>query len=44
MTPSKKGFYYVDDYPEEALDLRQDLVAMKDANGNPVTGAVSTLL
>ncbi|WP_456293383.1 antigen I/II family LPXTG-anchored adhesin [Streptococcus anginosus] len=34
----QKGFYYVDDYPEEALDLRQDLVAMKDANGNPVTG------
>ena len=34
----QKGFYYVDDYPEEALDLRQDLVTMKDANGNPVTG------
>ena len=34
----QKGFYYVDDYPEEALDLRQHLVAMKDANGNPVTG------
>ena len=34
----QKGFYYVDDYPEEALELRQDLVKITDANGNEVTG------
>lgn len=34
----QKGFYYVDDYPEEALELRQDLVKITDANGNKVTG------
>ncbi|MGT2836033.1 antigen I/II family LPXTG-anchored adhesin [Streptococcus macacae] len=34
----QKGFYYVDDYPEEALDLRQDLVKITDASGNEVTG------
>ena len=34
----QKGFYYVDDYPEEALELRQDLVKITDANGNKITG------
>ncbi|MCB5066673.1 cell surface antigen I/II [Streptococcus mutans] len=34
----QQGFYYVDDYPEEALELRQDLVKITDANGNEVTG------
>ncbi|MGT2908004.1 antigen I/II family LPXTG-anchored adhesin [Streptococcus dentiloxodontae] len=34
----QKGFFYVDDYPEEALDLRSDLVKITDANGKEVTG------
>ena len=33
-----KGFFYVDDYPEEALDLRPDLVKITDASGKAVTG------
>ena len=33
-----KGFFYVDDYPEEALDANLDLVKIKDANGREVTG------
>ncbi|WP_141565624.1 SspB-related isopeptide-forming adhesin, partial [Streptococcus sobrinus] len=34
----QKGFFYVDDYPEEALDLRTDLIKLTDANGKAVTG------
>ena len=34
----QKGFFYVDDYPEEALDLRENLVKVIDANGNTVSG------
>ncbi|MGT2909371.1 antigen I/II family LPXTG-anchored adhesin, partial [Streptococcus dentapri] len=34
----QKGFFYIDDYPEEALDLRSDLVKVTDSNGNDVTG------
>lgn len=33
-----KGFFYVDDYPEEALDANLELVKIKDANGREVTG------
>ena len=33
-----KGFFYVDDYPEEALDANVDLVKIKDANDREVTG------
>ena len=33
-----KGFFYVDDYPEEALDANLDLVKIKDANDREVTG------
>lgn len=33
-----KGFFYVDDYPEEALDANLDMVKIKDANGREVTG------
>ncbi|MGT2749296.1 antigen I/II family LPXTG-anchored adhesin [Streptococcus orisasini] len=34
----QKGFFYVDDYPEEALTLRPELVKITDANGKAVTG------
>ncbi|MGT2637251.1 antigen I/II family LPXTG-anchored adhesin [Streptococcus ratti] len=34
----QKGFFYVDDYPEEALDLRPNLVKITDADGKTVTG------
>ena len=33
-----KGFFYVDDYPEEALDANLELVKIKDANDREVTG------
>lgn len=33
-----KGFFYVDDYPEEALDANLDMVKIKDANDREVTG------
>ena len=38
----QKGFYYVDDYPEEALELRSELVRIVDADGNTVTGVTVT--
>ena len=34
----QNGFYYVDDYPEEALDLHSELVKIMDVQGNPATG------
>ena len=34
----QKGFYYVDDYPEEALELRPELVKLVDADGKAVVG------
>ena len=34
----QNGFYYVDDYPEEALDVRPDLVEVADEKGNQVSG------
>ncbi|MFC2379271.1 MAG: antigen I/II family LPXTG-anchored adhesin [Streptococcus gordonii] len=34
----QNGFYYVDDYPEEALDVRPDLVKVADEKGNQVSG------
>ena len=33
-----KGFFYVDDNPEEALDANLELVKIKDANDREVTG------
>ena len=38
----QKGFYYVDDYPEEALELRPELVKIVDADGQTVTGVTVT--
>lgn len=38
----QKGFYYVDDYPEEALELRSELVRIVDADGNTLTGVTVT--
>ena len=38
----QKGFYYVDDYPEEALELRPELVKLVDANGKAVAGVTVT--
>ena len=34
----KKGFYYVDDYPEEALELLEKDVKIADSNNNEVKG------
>ena len=34
----QNGFYYVDDYPEEALDVRPDLIKVADEKGNRVSG------
>ncbi|WP_165329491.1 antigen I/II family LPXTG-anchored adhesin [Streptococcus tangpeifui] len=34
----QKGFFYLDDYPEEALDLKSDRVKIVDANGKAVEG------
>ena len=34
----KKGFYYVDDYPEEALELLEKGVKIVDSNNNEVKG------
>nr|WP_165210048.1 antigen I/II family LPXTG-anchored adhesin [Streptococcus sp. ZJ373] len=34
----QKGFFYLEDYPEEALDLRPDLVKITDTGGKAVTG------
>ncbi|EHI73677.1 cell surface antigen [Streptococcus criceti] len=34
----QKGFFYLEDYPEEALDLRPDLVKITDTSGKAVTG------
>ncbi|WP_417774515.1 SspB-related isopeptide-forming adhesin [Streptococcus loxodontisalivarius] len=33
-----KGFYMVDDYPEEALSILEDGIKVVDQNGNSVTG------
>ena len=38
----QKGFYYVDDYPEEALELRPELVKLVDADGKAVAGVTVT--
>ncbi|MGT2749297.1 antigen I/II family LPXTG-anchored adhesin [Streptococcus orisasini] len=38
----QKGFFYVDDYPEEALTLRPELVKIVDANGSAVSGVSHT--
>ena len=38
----QKGFYYVDDYPEEALELRPELVKLVDADGKSVAGVTVT--
>ena len=38
----QKGFYYVDDYPEEALELRPELVKLVDADGKAVAGVTLT--
>ncbi|VHC84679.1 SspB-related isopeptide-forming adhesin [Streptococcus pyogenes] len=37
-----KGFYMVDDYPEEALDLNLDGIQMVDSNGELVKGLTVT--
>ncbi|QQB99795.1 antigen I/II family LPXTG-anchored adhesin [Streptococcus oralis] len=34
----QNGFYYVDDYPEEALTLQPELVKIRDLEGNLVLG------
>ena len=34
----QNGFYYVDDYPEEALTLHPELVKIRDLEGNLVSG------
>ena len=34
----QNGFYYVDDYPEEALTLQPELVKIRDLEGNLVSG------
>ena len=34
----QNGFYYVDDYPEEALDTHPDLIKVADEKGNQVSG------
>ena len=34
----QNGFYYVDDYPEEALSLHPELVKIRDLEGNLVSG------
>jgi len=34
----QNGFYYVDDYPEEALTLQPELVKIRDLEGNLVPG------
>lgn len=34
----QNGFYYVDDYPEEALTLQSELVKIRDLEGNLVSG------
>ncbi|WP_288203648.1 antigen I/II family LPXTG-anchored adhesin [uncultured Streptococcus sp.] len=34
----QNSFYYVDDYPEEALDVRPDLIKVADEKGNQVSG------
>ncbi|EHI75202.1 cell surface antigen [Streptococcus criceti] len=34
----QKGFFYLDDYPEEALNLNPTLVRIVDANGKAVEG------
>ena len=33
-----KGFYYVEDYPEEAVTINNRLVSLVDSNGQAVTG------
>lgn len=38
----QKGFYYIDDYPEEALELRPELVKLVDADGKAVAGVTVT--
>ena len=38
----QKSFYYVDDYPEEALELRPELVKLVDADGKAVAGVTVT--
>ena len=38
----QKGFYYVDDYPEEALELRPELVKLVDTDGKAVAGVTVT--
>lgn len=34
----QRGFFYIDDYPEEAVTLRPELIKIIDANGDEVTG------
>ena len=34
----QNGFYYVDDYPEEALTLHPELIKIRDLEGNLVSG------
>ena len=34
----QNGFYYVDDYPEEALTLQPELIKIRDLEGNLVSG------
>ena len=34
----QNGFYYMDDYPEEALTLQPELVKIRDLEGNLVSG------
>ena len=38
----QKGFYYIDDYPEEALELHPELVTLVDADGKAVAGVTVT--
>ena len=38
----QKSFYYVDDYPEEALELRPELVKLVDVDGKAVAGVTVT--
>ncbi|MGX7091495.1 SspB-related isopeptide-forming adhesin [Hutsoniella sourekii] len=38
-----KGFYFFDDYPEEALLTNPELITITDMNGEPVTGITYTV-
>lgn len=33
-----KGFYFIDDFPEEAVDIVEDDIRLTDSNGEEVTG------